>query len=453
LIVPEVGGRQLSQVQATVNGMKKLAQTLVESGPETVVFITPHGNVFQDAISILALPDLEGDLGEFGYREKVEFRNDQECLALIARAAAEHDLPLVLIDQKQDRLRLNLQLDHGILVPLYYLSKAGLPSSVRLLAVSYGLLGLERMYRFGMLLQECSQRLGRRVAVVASGDMSHRLTNDGPYSYHPDGPVFDRTIKEYLAAGKILELFDIDPSLRENAGECGYLSIITLMGVFNGLSFQPTVFSYEGPMGVGYLTAGLQPGPAPAPDLYRVLLQRKADKLAARIGQESPLVSWARRCLETYIREGRRLPLPETMPPELKEAASVFVSLKKDGNLRGCIGTLTPTRPNLAVEIQENAISAGTQDYRFLPVEPEELDDLVYSVDVLGKPEPISDISELDPRKYGVIVRYGAKSGVLLPDLQGVDTARQQVEIACQKAGIRPDQPFTMERFEVRRHH
>jgi len=119
--------------------------------------------------------------------------------------------------------------------------------------------------------------------------------------------------------------------------------------------------------------------------------------------------------------------------------------------LRGCIGTLEPVRANLALEIRENAISAGTQDYRFSPVQKEELPELEYSVDVLSRPEPVRSISELDPKRYGVIVRQGSRSGVLLPDLEGVETAQQQVDIAMQKAGIRPGTKVDLERFEVRR--
>jgi len=133
--------------------------------------------------------------------------------------------------------------------------------------------------------------------------------------------------------------------------------------------------------------------------------------------------------------------------------AGVFVSLKKYGELRGCIGTIKPTTKNIAAEIIQNAISAGTRDPRFLPVEESELSELAYSVDVLGEPEPINTKDELDVKRYGVIVRSGYKSGLLLPNLEGVDTVDYQVSIALQKAGIRPGEPYKMERFEVVRHY
>lgn len=137
----------------------------------------------------------------------------------------------------------------------------------------------------------------------------------------------------------------------------------------------------------------------------------------------------------------------------LKERAGVFVSIKKDGNLRGCIGTIYPTQENIAKEIIRNAVAAGFHDPRFEEVTEDELDSLVYDVDILSAPEKVTSISELDPKKYGVIVRKGARQGLLLPDLEGVDTIEEQLKIACRKAGIdyaRED--FEIERFTVERH-
>jgi AmmeMemoRadiSam system protein A len=135
----------------------------------------------------------------------------------------------------------------------------------------------------------------------------------------------------------------------------------------------------------------------------------------------------------------------------MKERAGVFVSIKKDGQLRGCIGTFEPSRPNIAEEIIGNAISAATRDPRFLPIAPDELEHLSFSVDVLTPPEP-AEFGDLDPKKYGVIAECGWKRGLLLPDLEGVDTAKDQVSICCQKAGISPGEPVKLSRFQVKRY-
>jgi len=161
----------------------------------------------------------------------------------------------------------------------------------------------------------------------------------------------------------------------------------------------------------------------------------------------------ARKTIETYIKQGSVIDVPKPLPKDMEKRAGVFVSLHKFDELRGCIGTFAPTKENIAKEIITMAIEAATEDPRFEPVGESELTDLDISVDVLDPPEPISDISQLDPKIYGVIVSRGMRRGLLLPDLEGVDTAEYQVEIAKRKAGIFDDGPIQLQRFKVTRHH
>ena len=173
----------------------------------------------------------------------------------------------------------------------------------------------------------------------------------------------------------------------------------------------------------------------------------KADK-------ESAYVKLARETIENYIKQGKTITLPPDLPEEMiNQKAGVFVSLKKFGDLRGCIGTFMPTQENIAQEIIRNAISAAVDDPRFSPVNASELEDLSISVDVLSAPEEVKDTSQLDPKKYGVIVSSGYKKGLLLPDLEGVDTVEYQINIAKRKAGIYPDEKVKLYRFEVKRYH
>lgn len=167
-----------------------------------------------------------------------------------------------------------------------------------------------------------------------------------------------------------------------------------------------------------------------------------------------PLVDLARKAIEVFIREdGLIFESPSSLTEEMKQKAGVFVSLHKAGDLRGCIGTFAPTQENVAKEIIVNAISAATRDPRFSPVEEEELDDLEISVDVLSAPEPVKDISELDAKKYGIIVSAGSRRGLLLPDLEGVDTPEQQIAICRRKAGISEKEPVQLFKFVVKRYH
>lgn len=164
-----------------------------------------------------------------------------------------------------------------------------------------------------------------------------------------------------------------------------------------------------------------------------------------------PLVQLAKETVESYVRQGKALK-PKELTAEMKERAGVFVSIKKHGELRGCIGTFEPTKTNVAEEIITNAISSATRDPRFLPVTAAELADLEYSIDILTRPEPVDDVSQLDAKKYGVIVESGFRRGLLLPDLEGVDTVEEQIAICRAKAGILAKEPVKLYRFEVRRY-
>ena len=166
--------------------------------------------------------------------------------------------------------------------------------------------------------------------------------------------------------------------------------------------------------------------------------------------QRNPMAELARKAVEKYVRQGKVF-RPRKLTVDMRSKAGVFVSIKKRGELRGCIGTFMPTRANIAEEIVANAISSATQDPRFMPVEASELDDLEYSVDVLTGPEPVRSFDQLDPKKYGVIVECGFRRGLLLPDLQGVDSVEEQIKICRAKAGISATEPIRLYRFEVKR--
>ena len=166
-----------------------------------------------------------------------------------------------------------------------------------------------------------------------------------------------------------------------------------------------------------------------------------------------PIVQLAGKTIEIYLKEKKIIDVPSELTEEMKQKAGVFVSLHRQGALRGCIGTFGPTQNNVAKEVIMNAISAATRDPRFMPMDESELDGLEISVDVLSQPEPVKDISELDAKKYGVIVSSGSKRGLLLPDLDGVDTPQQQISICRQKAGISEKEPVQLAKFVVKRYH
>jgi AmmeMemoRadiSam system protein A len=226
-----------------------------------------------------------------------------------------------------------------------------------------------------------------------------------------------------------------------------------MLGALDGYQSRSEVLSYEGPFGVGYMVAGLEPGPKDERrSILADLLKVREEKVKVRRANESYLVRIARQTLENWVRGIDKRPDPGEVPPEFRRPAGVFVSVKKGGALRGCIGTVKPATPSIIEEVMENAVSAGARDPRFYPVRADELDELEYSVDVLGEPEKVDSLDDLDPKRYGVIVRGRGRSGLLLPDLEGIDTPEEQVRIAKEKAGLGPDDEVALERFTVTRY-
>lgn len=216
VIIPEVGGENVKKITATVQAMNIMAKELVATAPETLVFLTPHGNVFADGVSCLTEPKITGNLGNFGRADiKTSRSNDLDLIEEISKQLNDTDINILGIDRKlAGDHNLNPYIDHGILVPLYYLDQAGLPD-IPIVAISIGFLSLLDLYTLGNVIKESADRLGKRIAVVASGDMSHRLKDEGPYDYHPDGPVFDNYMKTMLAAGDFQGVLDIPEKLRD----------------------------------------------------------------------------------------------------------------------------------------------------------------------------------------------------------------------------------------------
>ncbi len=454
IIIPEIGKGEESAASSTVRAMQKFAEDVKNDKPSTVIITTPHGPVFQDFIHISSGKTLSGSFGRFAAPEvRFSFENDTDLADRIIKYANEEGIYSGGLDENTARrYHLSKELDHGALVPLYYINKVY--PGFKIVHISIAFLPFIELYRFGMCVEKAVEESENDVVFVASGDLSHRLSKDAPYGYSRHGKEFDEILVESVRTLDVKRLLQLDESFCESAGECGLRSFLMMFGALDGHRLKSHVYSYEGPFGVGYAVAKLEVGErSPEREIYRKISEETSRELRSIRENEDPYVVLARTSLETFVKEGRIIGVPGNVPEEMKtQRAGAFVSIKKHGQLRGCIGTIGPTRKNIAEEIIYNAISAGTQDPRFNPVEEDELGSLIYSVDVLKEPEPISSTTQLDVRKYGVIVRKGARSGLLLPDLEGVETPEQQVSIALRKAGIRPEEKYTMERFEVERH-
>ena len=284
------------------------------------------------------------------------------------------------------------------------------------------------IYRnIGVAIAKAIKDTGKEVVIVASGDMNHYESQK--ITHTKDRQAIESILK--LEAGELLE------RVREfSISMCGYGTAACLIYAAKEMGPVKTEL-------VKYQTSGDVTHDFEAVVGYAGIIFKGL--------KESPQVKLARETVESYVKRGE-VPHPKNIPPEMKGKAGVFVSLHKGDELRGCIGTIEPDEPNIAQEIIRNAVQSSTQDPRFSPVTPEELPDLIYSVDVLTEPEPVKSEKDLDPKKYGAIVEAGWRRGLLLPDLEGVDTVKHQLEICRMKAGIGMEEPVKLYRFEVKRY-
>ena len=448
LILPAVGRGEERGIQATVDACRKAARLVASWQPEVLIVTTPHLVMYSDYFHISPGLAAAGDMSRFGApRERLETRYDTDLRREVIALAEREGIAAGTLGER------DANLDHATFIPLWFLRQAGVICPILRVGLS-GFSPLEH-YRLGQCVQRAVDALGRRAAFIASGDLSHKLKKDGPYGLAPEGAVYDRQITEVMASGDFLRLLQMDERLCDRAAECGQRSFQIMAGALDGLAVHAELLSHEGPFGVGYGVAAFTVTGEDETRRFGEQLQvLERQRLAAQKAKEDPWVRLARLSVETYVRTGRPLnALPEDLPRELlTQRAGAFASLHIGDRLRGCIGTTAPTAKSVAWEIVQNAVSACSRDPRFPPVRPSELDSLSYSVDVLGEPEPIHLPSQLDVKRYGVIVSCGSRRGLLLPDLEGVDTVEQQIDIARQKGGISIGERYSLERFEVVRH-
>ena len=448
VIIPEIGHGEEQKIRETSDSYRKAAAKIAGWKPETVVVISPHSVMYADYFHISPGTGAQGDFGQFRASQvKFQVDYDTEFVKVLAREAEARDIPAGTLGEREKRL------DHGTMVPLYFLDRY--MQDYRLVRVGLSGLPFTVHYELGECIRKTAELLERDVVIIGSGDLSHKLKEDGPYGFQKEGPEYDERIMDVMGRGAFGELFDFSEDFCDKAAECGHRSFTIMAGALDGLKVKTERLSHQGTFGVGY---GICIYEVTGSDPQRYFLEqyRRAQREAAerRKASEDPYVQLARKTVETYVRTGKKLRVPEGLPEEMySRRAGVFVSLKEEGRLRGCIGTIAPVRGSIAEEIIENGISAAAKDPRFHAVEPEELDRLEYSVDVLGETEKIDSPEKLDVKRYGVVVSRGYRRGLLLPDLEGVDTVEEQIEIARRKAGIPEDaEDIRLERFEVVRH-
>jgi AmmeMemoRadiSam system protein B len=248
LLIPDIGRGNERRVSATIEAMEELAGLMADREPQTVLIISPHGEYHADAMGILTGDFCTGDMHNWGSREpQRHFDNDKALVELILQEAKEANIPLKPIGRSGYRL------DQGVMVPLHFLYSA--IQGAYLVPLTFSWLPLESHYEFGKVINRAAAQSGRRVVLIASGDLSHRLIPEAPAGYDPLGKVFDETLVEAISRLDTDSIMNIDRNLIESAGECGMRSVVILMGALEGLNVRQKVHSYEGPFGVGYMVA------------------------------------------------------------------------------------------------------------------------------------------------------------------------------------------------------
>ncbi len=438
ILVPGVGRESLAQARRTVSAMEKIAWHVVAAHPDAVLLISPHSPRRSGAFGLWQAQRLHGSFGQFGSPgDQVDLPLDGAFAERLEREVGRRGFRTWRITGGD--------LDHGATVPLSYLMSAGWNGPTVVVSLNHpGEGGLDEL---GQAIAATAQALGRRLALIASGDMSHRLTPTAPNGFHPDASRFDNSFIEILRRNEPAAITRIDADLQETAAEDVVDSTRVALAATGYATEGHTVLSYEGPFGVGYGVAILfEPGEtAPAAPLA------PAPGEAGTLSRCEDLPMVARRAVAAALGKGPRDP-PLRAAGELEARHGVFVTLRTaSGQLRGCRGTPVATTADLVSETWQGAQAAALRDDRFPRVREGELARLSFSVTILGPLETVESQSELDPSEYGVVVSAAdGRRGLLLPAIQGIASVAQQLMIAREKAGIGPDEPVEIQRFTAR---
>ena len=413
ILLPDVGGEQSRLVSGTVAAIRDLDARLAESLAELVLFTSPHSPAGMTSVLVRRSTRVSGSLARFRAPEIcLQADVDVETARALVRDASEAGFPLSWTDEDE--------LDHGVVVPLSLLERTRAGKSF----VFLGIAGwpLKQFVAFGTWLHQYFA--SRSTIFVASGDLSHRLLPGAPAGFSPQGRLFDELVIDALRTNRWERVEGLDPDLIEEAGECGLRPLAMLLGAGRAAGLSSAVLHYEGPFGVGYPVV--------------------------HFSRSSGAEELARRAIAHYLRHREIIEPPATVSVLLRAPSGVFVTLRQNGEVRGCVGSTRPVMPSAAHEIIRSAISAAIRDPRFEPVTRDELPRLVIHAQLLDQPEPVAGPADLDPAHYGLIVRCEDRQALLLPGLDGIDTAEQQIAATCLKAGIDPRGPLALFRFRVR---
>lgn len=445
--IPQVGKGDEDLIFKTVSSMKKVANRIAELKPDTIVMISAHAEAYSDYFQISDGDVAIGSLAKYDAYD-ITFRNyyDREFVKNLCNHCQVEGISAGIDAENHHYL------DHGTMIPLYFINQKYRAYNL----VRMGVSGLPLIdhYKLGEAIKNVSNKLNRRVVVVASGDLSHCLNGDAPYGFNPIGEKYDARFNKLLTNGNFIDLFSFNEELLEDSKQCCHRVMTVMAGTFDKTSVSPTLLSYEGQLGTGFSVAQFETKESDNSRAFgEIYLDKELVSVAKKIEKEDKYVSLARSAIETFVKTGKKLKLPPNLPPEMLEGEKgVFITIREKNSLRGCLGSAKCMSKNVATEIVTNAMKAATEDPRFNPISEDDLPYLNICVSVVTGLMEVKSVTDLDPKFYGLVVELGSKHATLLPGLSTVHTAAEQLALAKRKAGIMQDDKCRLYRFAVENH-
>ena len=456
VLVPEIGQGKEEKMKATADSILKAAASIKEERPDTIIIITPHSDAYEDYFHICKGDGAAVTLSDYGVEGlEIDMRYDLELIEMISKVAAESGISAGTEGEEAE------EVDHGTAVPVYFLNKV-LDYDYKIVRISVSGLSQLKHYRYGKCIKEAVNRLGRNVCVIASGDMSHRLKEDGPLGYSKEGSVFDTALCSALERSDFLGLFAFEYDTIDEAIECALKSATIMAGTLDGKYAKGELLSYEDTFGVGCGVFSYRINDPDSDETEEIrqfdtlLLNQICTELDKNDDSDNEYVRLAKKATEFFVFNGKEMALSDydrQLPSDMtNNRAGVFVTIKIKDHTRACMGTLSATMDSIAEEIIHVASDACHIDPRYIPVEIEELDSLSYQVDILGDFEPIKALSKINASKHGLCITFGPRTGIVLPGIEGVKDGQGQLKIAMENSGIKPGDQYNMYRFNVKRY-
>lgn len=431
--------------EKTLLSYKEVGEQIARLKPDTIIVVSPHMESYRDYVQIA---DGEVGTGTMSYSSRGEYKfrflYDRQLAREIASVCSVNSFPAGMEEEKDGYL------DHGTMVPLFFINRAY--PSYKIVRVGVSGLSLFDHYRLGEMISKAVDSLGRKAIVIASGDLSHAHEEDGKTEY---AKKFDVSLQGSVSKGNFGALLNFSRKQLRAASECSVRPLLVMAGCFDRHAVASTVLSRQTVDGVGVMVASFSPrGVDQSRAFLDHYLAKETMTSASKRSGADAYAKLAYRAIEYHLENGGRLPVPSGLPPAFnRKGNGLFVSLFKHGMPRGCVGTVFAREGDLANEIISNALACALSDPRYGEVTNEEWPYITLEVAVCSRPERIQSSSELDPSKYGIIVESGKDIGVLLPGLEGISTREEQLAIALKKARIEKGQAYSLFRFTVTRHH